>query len=280
VENHLVGTLYVVATPLGNLGDLTLRATELLRRVPLVVAEDTRRTRPLLTHLDAHPRLLSFHAHSDAERLQAILARLVAGEDVALVSDAGTPVISDPGVDLVAQARAAGIPVVPIPGPSAVATALSAAGIPGDRYLFLGFPPRKGKERTRWLERALAEPFTVVCFEAPGRTGELLGDLAQHDPGRTAVVARELTKLHEEFVAGTLGELAERYRDAAPRGEVTIVLTGRGEREPVLNEIELESRAAELLAAGQSPRTVVTQLVEETGLPKNQVYRVVMKLAR
>lgn len=274
------GTLYVVATPLGNLGDLTLRATELLRRVPLVVAEDTRRTRPLLAHLDAHPRLLSFHAHSDAARLQDILDRLATGEDVALVSDAGTPVISDPGVDLIARARAAGIPVVPIPGPSAVATALSAAGISGDRYLFLGFPPRKGKERARWLERALAEPFTVVCFEAPGRTGELLGDLAEHDPDRTAVVARELTKLHEEFVAGTLGELAAKYRETAPRGEVTIVMTGRGEREPVLAQIDVESRAVELLGAGRSPRTVVTQLVDETGLPKNQVYRVVMKLAR
>ena len=274
------GTLYVVATPLGNLGDLTLRATELLRRVPLVVAEDTRRTRPLLAHLDAHPRLLSFHAHSDAARLQDILDRLATGEDVALVSDAGTPVISDPGVDLIARARAAGIPVVPIPGPSAVATALSAAGISGDRYLFLGFPPRKGKERARWLERALAEPFTVVCFEAPGRTGELLGDLAEHDPDRTAVVARELTKLHEEFVAGTLGELAAKYRETAPRGEVTIVMTGRGERESVLAQIDVESRAAELLGAGRSPRTVVTQLVDETGLPKNQVYRVVMKLAR
>ncbi|MEP7324359.1 MAG: 16S rRNA (cytidine(1402)-2'-O)-methyltransferase [Gemmatimonadota bacterium] len=276
----MIGTLFVVATPLGNLGDLTLRAAELFRKVPLVVAEDTRRTRQLLTHLAAHPKLLSFHAHSDAERLQAILDRLAAGEDVALVSDAGTPVISDPGVDLVARAREAGIPVVPIPGPSAVTTALSAAGIPGDRYLFLGFPPRKGKDRTRWLERALAEPFTVVCFEAPGRTGELLSDLAQQEPDRHAVVARELTKLHEEFVAGSLGELAAKYRDSAPRGEITIVVAGRGEREPVMDEVDIEARAALLLTQGQSPRTVITQLVGETGLPKNQVYRVVMKLAR
>lgn len=274
------GTLFVVATPLGNLGDLTLRAAELLRRVPLVVAEDTRRTRQLLSHLDAHPRLLSFHAHSDAERLQDILDRLAAGEDVALVSDAGTPVISDPGVELVARARETGILVVPIPGPSAVATALSASGLSGDRYLFLGFPPRKGKERTRWLERVLAEPVTVVCFEAPGRTGGLLSDLAQHDPDRSAVVARELTKIHEEFVAGTLGELATRYRNSAPRGEVTIVVAGRRELEPVLDESDLGARAAELLAGGQSPRTVITLLVAETGLPKNQVYRVVMKLAQ
>jgi 16S rRNA (cytidine1402-2'-O)-methyltransferase len=280
VKGNASGTLYVVATPLGNLGDLTLRAAELLRRVPLVVAEDTRRTRQLLSHLDAHPRLLSFHAHSDADRLQDIIARLAAGEDVALVSDAGTPIISDPGVDLVAQARAAGVLVVPIPGASAVTAALSAAGLSGDRYLFLGFPPRKGKERTRWLERVLAESVTVVCFEAPGRTGELLGALAEPDPDRSAVVARELTKVHEEFVAGTLGELAARYRDSAPRGEVTIVVAGRREQETVLDEGDLEARASELLVGGHSPKTVITRLVVETGLPKNQVYRVVMKLAR
>lgn len=280
MENQLVGTLYVVATPLGNLGDLTLRASELLRRIPLVVAEDTRRTRQLLNHLDAHPRLLSFHAHSDSKRLQDILDRLGAGEEVALVSDAGTPVISDPGVELIAEARRSGIPVVPIPGVSAVTAALSVSGFSGDRYLFLGFPPRKGKERTRWLERALAEPSTVVCFEAPGRTGELLHDLAARDPGRSGVVARELTKLHEEFVAGTLQELADRYADSDPRGEITIVMAGAGEREATPTDVDVESRAAELLGQGQSPRSVVTQLVTETGLPKNHVYRAVMKLAK
>lgn len=272
------GILYVVATPLGNLADLTRRASELLREVPLVVAEDTRRTRQLLHHLDAHPRLLSYHAHSEPERLKEILRHLGLGRDVALVSDAGTPVISDPGAELVAHARQAGITVTPIPGVSAVTAALSASGLPADRYLFLGFPPRKGKERTAWLERVLAEPATVVCFEAPGRTGALLAELARQQPERRAVVAREITKLHEEFVAGTLEELAARYGDEAPRGEVTLVIAGREDRRETVGDEALEVRAAGLLQEGLTPRMVVARLVSELGLPKNQVYRTVMKL--
>jgi 16S rRNA (cytidine1402-2'-O)-methyltransferase len=272
------GVLYVVATPLGNLADLTTRASDVLRQVPLVVAEDTRRTRQLLHHLAAHPRLLSFHAHSEPERLREILRHLETGHDVALVSDAGTPVISDPGADLVAKARDAGIPVSPIPGVSAVTAALSASGLPGDRYLFLGFPPRKGKDRTAWLERALTEPTTVVCFEAPGRTGALLADLSRLQPERSAVVARELTKLHEEFVAGSLEELAAKYREEAPRGEVTLVIAGRGEQPETIDAADLEMHAARLLQEGLSPRMVVTRLVSELGLPRNQVYRTVMKL--
>src|SRR3954447_6499983 len=160
------GTLYIVATPLGNLGDLSSRAAEVLRTVAVVAAEDTRRTRGLLTHLGASPQLLSYHAHSDDRRLERLLDILRDGRDVALVSDAGTPAVSDPGADFVAAARAAGVPVVPVPGPSAVATALSAAGLKGERYLFLGFVPRKGGERGRLLARAAAEEWSVVFFEA------------------------------------------------------------------------------------------------------------------
>ena len=170
--------MYVVATPLGHLGDLTARAADTLRRVPVVVAEDTRHSRKLLSHLDAHPRLLSSHAHSGPGAARAVLAALAQGEDVALVTDAGTPAISDPGAELVREVRAAGYAVVPVPGPSAVAAALSAAGLPADRYLFLGFLPRKGAERTRLLERIAAEEWTTVIFEAPGRVGSLLQDLA------------------------------------------------------------------------------------------------------
>ena len=203
------GILYVVATPLGNLGDLSLRAMEVLRAVPVVAAEDTRRTRGLLSHLGASPRLLSYHAHSEEPRLEALLEILHDGRDVALVSDAGTPVVSDPGTDLVAAARASGVTVIPIPGPSAVATALSAAGLKGDRYLFLGFIPRKGGERARLLARAAAEEWSVVFFEAPPRLADLLEDLALAvGDSRRAVVALELTKLHEEFRAVTLAELA------------------------------------------------------------------------
>ena len=274
------GTLYVVATPLGNLGDLSPRAAEVLRTVPVVAAEDTRRTRGLLSHLGADPTLLSYHAHSGERRLEAILDILGDGRDVALCSDAGTPTVSDPGADLVAAARQAGFAVVPIPGPSAVATALSAAGLAGDRYLFLGFLPRKGGERHRLLQRAAAEEWSVVLFEAPPRLVALLEDLARvAGPERRAVVARELTKLHEEFRAGTLAELAGYFSEVPPRGEVTLVLEGSGSppAAPDRSEEALEA-ATELLAEGLSRREVARRLTESHGLSRNDAYRLVTGL--
>ena len=274
------GILYVVATPLGNLGDLSLRAMEVLRAVPVVAAEDTRRTRGLLSHLGASPRLLSYHAHSEEPRLEVLLEILQDGRDVALVSDAGTPVVSDPGTDLVAAARASGITVVPIPGPSAVATALSAAGLKADRYLFLGFIPRKGSERARLLARAAVEEWSVVFFEAPPRLADLLEDLARAvGDSRRAVVARELTKLHEEFRAGTLAELAGYYSEHPPRGEITIVLEGTGApAEPPDRTDEAVEQATLLLAEGLTRREVVRRISETLGLPRNDAYRLVMEL--
>jgi 16S rRNA (cytidine1402-2'-O)-methyltransferase len=273
-------TLYVVATPLGHLGDLSPRAAELLRTVPVVAAEDTRRVRGLLAHLDAHPKVLSFHAHSPERRVEALLEILREGRDVALVTDAGTPAISDPGAVLVAPARQAGFHVVPVPGPAAVTAALSAAGFPADRYLFLGFVPRKGKERDRLLRIAAAAEWTVVFYEAANRLGALLDDLAAlAGPDRRAVVARELTKVHEEIRAGTLAELAARYGQHAPPGEVTVVLEGAGTAEaPAVNREDMEQRAARLLAGGLSRRDAVQQLVAETSLPRNEAYRIVMSL--
>lgn len=274
------GTLYVVATPLGNLGDLSPRAAEVLRQTPVVAAEDTRRTRGLLTHLGASPTLLSFHAHSDGRRLDTLLDILDDGRDVALVSDAGTPTVSDPGTDLVAAARARGLAVVPIPGPSAVATALSAAGLAGDRYLFLGFLPRKGTERQRLLRRAVAEEWSVVLFEAAPRLATLLGDLAAlAGQDRRVVVARELTKLHEEFRAGTLAVLADYYSHIPPRGEITVVLEGTGGPAPQPDRTEEALEAAtELLAEGMSRREVARRLTESHGLSRNDAYRLVTGL--
>ena len=274
------GTLYVVATPLGNLGDLTPRAAEILRGVPVVAAEDTRRTRGLLTHLGASPRLLRFHQHSDERRLEVILDILAEGRDVALVSDAGTPVVSDPGAELVAAVRARGGAIVPIPGASAVATSLSAAGFVGDRYLFLGFIPRRGAERARLLARAASEPWPVVFFEAPGRLAALLADLGSAaGPGRRAFVARELTKLHEELRAGTLDELARYFSEREPRGEITVVLEGAGEgATPPDRSAEAAAMAAELLAGGMSRRDVVERLIGALGLPRNDAYRRVMEM--
>ncbi len=274
------GTLYIVATPLGNLGDLSTRAAEVLRSVAVVAAEDTRRTRGLLSHLGASPRLLSYHAHSDDGRLETLLEILDAGRDVALVSDAGTPVVSDPGVDLVAAAREAGATIVPIPGPSAVAAALSAAGLRGDRYLFLGFIPRKGGERARLLSRAATEEWSVVLFEAPPRLVDLLQDLATvAGADRRAVVARELTKLHEELRAGTLEELAGYYSEHPPRGELTIVVEGTGTpAEPPDRTGDAVEQAALLLAEGLTRREVVRRLSETLGLSRNDAYRLVMEL--
>jgi 16S rRNA (cytidine1402-2'-O)-methyltransferase len=276
----MTGILYVVATPLGNLGDLSTRAAELLRSVPVVAAEDTRHTRGLLSHLGARPTLISVHAHSDEHRLQAVLHILKSGRDVALVSDAGTPIISDPGAELVALARESGYSVVPIPGPSAVATALSAAGLPGDRYLFLGFLPRKGRERTRLLQRAAAEEWSVVFYEAPPRLAALLEDLIRPaGADRTAVVAREMTKLHEEIRVGTLSELLDYFTEVPPRGELTVVLQGTGSpaAEPDRTEEAVE-HATSLLAEGVPRREVARRLTESLGLPRNEAYRLVMEL--
>jgi len=275
------GTLYVVATPLGHLGDLSLRATELFRAVPVVAAEDTRRTRTLLSHLGAHPRLISFHAHSKPGVAARILSILQEGQDVALVSDAGTPAVSDPGATLVSEVRSAGYPVVPLPGPSAVTVALSAAGLPADRYVFLGFLPRKGTERARWLERIAGEELTAVLFEAPGRVGELLADLAAMcGTDRRAVVARELTKLHEEFRPGTLAELAEAFGNAATlRGECTVVIEGVTRVPEHVPAAQAELAAKRLLAAGISRRETVSMLSELFGVARNEAYRLVTELS-
>jgi len=275
----MTGTLYVVATPLGHLGDLTLRAAELLRQVPVVAAEDTRRARGLLTHLGASPQILSYHAHSPERRLAAILDLLGDGRDVALISDAGTPVVSDPGADLVAAVRAAGLTVVPIPGPSAVATALSVSGLAGDRYLFLGFVPRKGAERARLLKQAAASEWSVVFFEAPSRVVDLFDDLAVlAGATRRMTAARELTKLYEEIRSGTLPELSAYYGSKEPRGEFTLVLEGAEPAEPPDRTEEAARRATALLIEGVTKKDVARRLVEEFALARNDAYKLVTEL--
>ena len=272
------GTLFVVATPLGHLGDLTGRATGLLRSVPVVAAEDTRRTRALLAHLDAHPRLVSYHAHSRRTATSTILSALGRGDDVALVTDAGTPGVSDPGSALVEAARSAGHRIVPIPGPSAVTAALSAGGLPADRFVFLGFIPRKGAARDRLLARTGQEEWTTVLFEAPGRVGELLADLVRVcGADRRAVVARELTKLHEEFRTGTLGELAAEFGASATiLGECTIIVEG-ATHQKVPMASGAERAAGRLLAAGVPRREVIEMMEELFGISRNEAYRMTVR---
>ncbi len=271
--------LYVVGTPLGHLGDLSARAADTLRRVAVVAAEDTRRTRILLTHVGANPEVLSFHAHSPPSRLRTLLERLAAGDEMALVTDAGTPGVSDPGTELVAQARAAGHPVIPVPGPSAVATALSASGLPADRYTFLGFLPRRGTDRRRLLAAVVDSPWTVVLFEAAGRLAGLLDDLTVELGGeRAAVVARELTKVHEEIRSGILSDLAVYYRERTVRGEVTVVLAGHGGSVVAgapSSPDEILARARTLLRDGVTKRDAVRLLVTEFDISRNEAYGLV-----
>ena len=275
----MAGTLYVVATPLGNLGDLSPRAADTLKRVATVAAEDTRHSKPLLHHVGSKAELISFHEHSSDRALERILRILTEGRDVALITDAGTPAISDPGVDLVAAARERGVPIVTIPGPTAVAASLAVCGIPADRYLFLGFLPRKGSDRRRLLSTAAASEWTVVMFEAPNRVTQLLADLAEAcGPERQAAVSRELTKVFEETRAGTLQELSEHYAEAPVRGEVTVVLSGTGKEHVEEPPPDPGERAKALLAEGMSRKDVADRLVEETGISRNSAYRLVNEL--
>ena len=259
----MAGTLYVVATPLGNLDDLSPRAAATLIRAAAVAAEDTRHTKPLLAHVGSRAQLISFHAHSSDAALRRILHLLGSGKDVALVTDAGTPAVSDPGAVLVAAARERDVPVVTVPGPTAVAAALAVSGLGADRYLFLGFPPRKGAERRRLLETVARSEWTVVLFEAPPRVADLLEDLATAcGAERRAVVARELTKLFEETRAGTLAELAGYYAEAPARGEVTVIVAGTGKpaRAERADSPDPAIRARALLAQGMTRRDVADQV--------------------
>ncbi|MCI0547769.1 MAG: 16S rRNA (cytidine(1402)-2'-O)-methyltransferase, partial [Candidatus Rokubacteria bacterium] len=218
------GTLYVVATPIGNLEDLTLRGLRVLKEVDLVGCEDTRRTRGLLSHFGIHVPVTSYFEHNKAVKGERLLRELRAGRSVALVTDAGTPGISDPGFLLVREARAAGIPVVPIPGPSALATALSAAGVPADRFVFDGFLPVKPGRRLNRLRRLREIEMTVVCYESPHRILAALEAIGRVWGEVELVLARELTKQFEEIATGTPAALAERLAAAGPRGEFTVII--------------------------------------------------------
>ena len=216
------GTLYLVATPIGNLEDITLRALRVLKEVALIAAEDTRRTAKLLTHYDIHTTSTSFHVRNEAAKGPRLLARLAGGESVALVSDAGTPLLSDPGARLVRDALAAGVTVHSVPGASAVLAGLIASGFGGGPFTFAGFPPPRSKGRRQWLERLAAEPRPIVMFEAPHRIKATFDDMASVIADRRVAVCREMTKAHEDFVFGPIADVAARL--AEPRGEYTIVL--------------------------------------------------------
>lgn len=267
------GTLYLVSTPIGNLGDMTHRAVEVLSSAALVIAEDTRHSRRLLDHYHIATPLRSYHEHNEAKETPKLVAKLRAGDSIALISDAGTPLISDPGSRLVAAAVEANLPVVPIPGPSSVMAALVGSGMSLERFTFLGFLPRKGRERTEMIAEIVASQSTVVLFEAANRVGATLNALADAGAGeRPAVVARELTKQFEEFRRDSISELAVVYGEVDPKGEVVLVIGG-GEKQRV-TESELSNAAEKLRASGNSPRDVMEHLVSSLGATRNLAYKI------
>ena len=275
------GVLYVVATPIGNLGDLSARAVETLTQATRVAAEDTRRTRGLLTHLGLSKPIERLDAHASAHDIARVVEHLQAGEAIALVTDAGTPVVSDPGTELVRAAVEAGVHVVPIPGPSAVLTALVASGLSGGSFRFLGFLPRKGGERRDELEKIRSTPEVVVLFESPERTLETLADLARIMPQRRCVVARELTKMHEEFVRGTLEELVRTLENRELLGEVTLVL-GPAEKvgTPTMSDEDLDRLIDTELGRGRRPRDVADEVALVSGRSRRDVYTRVIERKR
>jgi len=275
----------LVATPIGNLGDLSPRAREVLATADLICCEDTRRTRALLSAVGVSAggpggdRLLSLHGHNEQARLDRVAAAVAGGATVAVVSDAGTPGISDPGAWLAAQLGAAGETVSTVPGPSSVVGALVVSGLPADRFCVEGFLPRKGSERRRRMAALMAEERTSVVLEAPGRVAATLGELAGADPERPVAVVRELTKLHEEVWRGTLGQAAEAFAERRLRGEVVLVVGGAPAPEPAVeSEVEEAVRAVVADDPGAGPRQVAERVAAALGVPRRRAYEAALRV--
>ncbi|MCR4962310.1 MAG: 16S rRNA (cytidine(1402)-2'-O)-methyltransferase [Firmicutes bacterium] len=275
----MAGILYLVATPIGNLEDISARALRILSEVDCVAAEDTRVSGGLLHHFGIKKPLVSYYEQNKHIRGPALLERLLQGESIALISDAGTPAISDPGADLTRAAIDAGIQVTPIPGPCAFVSALIASGLSTERFVFEGFLPRHHGERKRRLQSLAGEERTLIFYEAPHRLPETLADMAEVlGPQRKAVLARELTKLHEEYLRLTLAEAAELYRQQQPRGEyVLIVAGGESRRSPPPDLQALQDRLEKLLEQGMSRKQAAKTLAGQYGLPVKSVYELGLK---
>lgn len=284
------GELFVVSTPIGNLEDVTLRALRVLKECDLVACEDTRQTKKLLARYSIPTRVISYHEHNERTRTAELIKQMQAGVKVALVSDAGTPLVSDPGESLVSACVAAGIRVTPVPGPSAAIAALAASGLPTERFLFLGFAPAKSSERRREFHDlaaicwpAVGGPATLIFYEAPHRLRFMIADAAEIFGARRAVIARELTKVHEEFVRGTLPELLAWAGKSEIRGEITLLIEGASPQEEALQRPagnarrSLEDRVAELTAGGAMDRKTALKLAaRELGIKKREAYRLLL----
>ncbi|MFO5491261.1 MAG: 16S rRNA (cytidine(1402)-2'-O)-methyltransferase [Cuspidothrix sp.] len=273
------GTLYIVATPIGNLEDMTFRAVRILQAVDMIAAEDTRHTGRLLQHFQVKTPQISYHEHNSNSRIPELLEYLQYGKAIALVSDAGMPGISDPGYELIKACIDEGITVVPIPGASAVITALSAAGLPTDKFIFDGFLPSKRQQRKEYLESLQSESRTLVFYESPHRFRYNLADLETVlGSDRSIVIARELTKLYEEFWRGTIGEAIADYQQREPQGEYTLLVAGTSSSQPQLTETELKTELLQIMQDGISRSQASRQLAKDTGLSRRYLYQLALAI--
>ena len=275
------GTLYLCATPIGNLEDMTLRAIRILKEVSVIAAEDTRYTRHLLTHFDIHTPLISYHEHNKESRGPELIARLAAGEDIAVVSDAGLPGISDPGADLVRLALPEGISAVPLPGCNAALSALICSGLDSTMFTFVGFLPKTKKKRREFLENLAKNPYTLLMYEAPHRLRQTLDELQNAFGDRPAVAARELTKRFEQFVRGTISSLQDHFTTHLPRGEFTLVVAGcpastEAEVSIAADEGILQDEVFSLVAQGMDKKNAIRVIAEQRNLPKRMVYQAML----
>jgi len=272
----MLGKLYLVATPIGNLNDMTFRAVETLKSVGVIACEDTRHTRKLLTHFGISNKLVSYHEHNETERAEDLIKLLMKGESVAVVSDAGTPGISDPSFRIVERAIEAGVEIVPIPGASAFVNAVAASGLPTDSIFFAGFlPSKKGERRKRFLELADI-PATIIFYESPRRIAAALIDAADVLGDRPAVVAREITKLHEEFSRGTLSELHSKFSSATVKGEIVLLIDRvRDHRPNDSRSLSLLERLEQLQDEGMDRKAALKKVAKEFGMSKSEAYRIV-----
>jgi 16S rRNA (cytidine1402-2'-O)-methyltransferase len=270
------GKLYLVATPIGNLEDITLRALRILKEVDLIACEDTRHTRKLLTHFDIHRPLVSYHEHNERTRSKELIHDLLSGKNIAIVSDAGTPGISDPGSGVISEAIDAGIEVIPIPGPSAVITALIASGLSTDEFRFAGFLPSKSSARRPKLEELIDVRTTLIFYESPHRLRQMLDDLLAILGDRKVVVARELTKLHEQFKRARLSDIASELSDEAVRGEYVIIVEGASAILKVPIGTIVEQVNALIQESGFTKKDAIKQVARLNGLPKGEVYQQVV----
>ncbi len=275
-----MGTLYIVGTPIGNLEDISARALRILKEADLIAAEDTRRTRKLLTHFEISTALTSYFEHNKLSKLDIILAALRNG-NVALVSDGGMPGISDPGYELINAAIETGHKVTPVPGPSAIATALVASGLPADAFVFLGFLPRRSAARRALLVENVNDRRTLIAFESPHRLQNSLHDIATELGNRKIAIARELTKLHEEIFRGNVQEACEHFSPSEARGEITLVIAGAAPDEiETWTETQVRSALSESIAEGASPTTAAKKIANKSGWPRRSVYRLAVETTK